>query len=70
MNKEMIGNAASAALSASAPVTGPAGLGVAFWTWLSGHDIAWFVGVASLVLICLQIREKLFPKGVSSDQLR
>lgn len=68
MNKEMIANAASAALNASAPVTGPAGLVVAGWTWLSGHDIAWFVGASSLVLIWLQIKEKLFPRKGGTAQ--
>ncbi|MBR8074352.1 hypothetical protein KDX14_33040 [Burkholderia cenocepacia] len=66
MHKESITAAASAVLSASAPVAGPGGLVIAGWNWLAGHDIAWFVGVASLILICLQIREKLFPKGASS----
>ncbi|MCA8075390.1 hypothetical protein LGM61_06655 [Burkholderia cepacia] len=64
----MIANAASATLSASAPITGPAGLGVAWWTWLSGHDIAWFVGVSSLILIWLQIKEKLFPRKGGAQQ--
>ncbi len=63
MNKEVITNAASAALNASAPITGPTGFVIAGWNWLSGHDIAWFVGLSSLILIWLQIREKLVSKG-------
>ncbi|AYY96940.1 hypothetical protein EGY19_05415 [Burkholderia multivorans] len=70
MSKDIVATAASTVLTASAPVAGPGGLVIAGWNWLAGHDIAWFVGVASLILICLQIREKLFPKGVSGDQLR
>lgn len=63
MNKEMITNAASAALSASAPILGPSGLVVAGWNWLAGHDIAWFVGVSSLFLIWLQIADRVRGKG-------
>lgn len=66
MSKEIAASAVSAVMSASAPVVGPSGLVVAGWNWLAGHDIAWFVGVASLILICLQIKEKLFPKGAAS----
>ena len=62
MTKDTIASAASAVLSATAPATGPGGLAVACWTWLAGHDIAWFVGASSLILIWLQIREKLFPR--------
>ncbi|MCA8251759.1 hypothetical protein LGM89_00650 [Burkholderia sp. AU31624] len=65
MTKEIAASAVSAAMSASAPIVGPSGLAVAGWNWLAGHDIAWFVGVASLILICLQIKEKLFPKGTA-----
>jgi hypothetical protein len=60
MNKDMVASAASTALNASAPVAGPLGLIVAGWNWFAGHDIAWFVGVSSLILIWFQILEKLF----------
>ncbi|HEF4751907.1 hypothetical protein UA17_01775 [Burkholderia multivorans] len=60
MNKDMVASAVSSALSASAPIAGPGGLIIAGWNWLAGHDIAWFVGVSSLILIWLQIREKIF----------
>ncbi|AIV66903.1 hypothetical protein [Burkholderia pseudomallei] len=63
MSKEIIASAASAVLNASAPIAGPGGLAIAAWNWLAGHDIAWFVGLSSLILIWLQIKEKLFPKG-------
>lgn len=60
MSKEIAANVASAVLSASAPIAGPGGLVIAGWNWLAGHDIAWYVGVSSLILIWLQIREKIF----------
>ncbi|HEM8998813.1 TPA: hypothetical protein U2T46_000848 [Burkholderia cenocepacia] len=63
MNKEMVTSAASAVLNAAAPISGPGGLAIAGWNWLAGHDIAWFVGLSSLILIWLQIKEKLSPKG-------
>lgn len=66
MSKEFIASATSAVLNAAAPVSGPGGLVIASWNWLAGHDIAWFVGLSSLILIWLQIREKLFPKGKAS----
>jgi hypothetical protein len=62
MNKEMIANATSAVLSASAPITGPAGLVVTGWTWFKGHDISWYVGILTIVLLSLQIRDRLFPR--------
>ncbi|MBJ9695763.1 hypothetical protein [Burkholderia cenocepacia] len=65
MAKDIAASAASAVLTASAPILGPSGLVVAGWNWLAGHDIAWFVGVSSLFLIWLQIKEKLFPRKES-----
>lgn len=62
MSKGLFNSAASTVLTATAPATGPVGIGVTFWTWLAGHDIAWFVGISSLILIWLQIRDKLFPR--------
>lgn len=62
MLKEMVNNAAIAVKNATAPIAGPGGVLVAGWNWLAGHDIAWFVGLSSLILIWLQIREKLFPR--------
>ncbi|RQS22404.1 hypothetical protein [Burkholderia sp. Bp8995] len=66
MNKDIAATAASAVLNASAPIAGPGGLVIAGWNWLAGHDIAWFVGVSSLILIWLQIRDKLFSRGQAS----
>ncbi|OXI24367.1 hypothetical protein CFB43_06635 [Burkholderia sp. AU15512] len=54
---------ASAIQSAVAQVLGAGGLAVAGWNWLAGHDIAWFVGASSLVLIWMQIADRLRGKG-------
>ena len=64
MNKEMISTAASAVANATAPIAGPMGGIVACWTWLRGHDISWFVGVLTIVVLLLQIRDRLFPRKV------
>ncbi|MBR8073347.1 hypothetical protein KDX14_27860 [Burkholderia cenocepacia] len=62
MDKEMVGNAVSGALAASAPATTAGGGLVAIWTWFNGHDISWWVGVLTIVLLLLQIRDRLFPR--------
>lgn len=62
MKHDFTASTASAVVNASAPVVGPSGLIIAGWNWLAGHDIAWFVGISSLILIWLQIREKIFPR--------
>lgn len=62
MNKEVIGNVTSVVANATSPIAGPMGGAVAFWTWLRGHDISWFVGVLTIVVLLLQIRDRLFPR--------
>ncbi|MCW3657535.1 hypothetical protein K6L27_05055 [Burkholderia cenocepacia] len=62
MTKEMISNAANAVSNAAATIAAPAGGIVTFWTWLKGHDISWFVGVLTIVVLLLQIRDRLFPR--------
>ncbi|EKS9794815.1 MULTISPECIES: hypothetical protein [Burkholderia] len=62
MDKEMAGNAVSGALAASSSATTAGGGVVAIWTWFNGHDISWWVGVFTIVLLLLQIRDRLFPR--------
>lgn len=33
-----------------------------FWNWLDGHTISWWVGVLTIVVLILQIRDHLFPR--------
>ncbi|WP_205191954.1 hypothetical protein [Burkholderia sp. LMG 13014] len=62
MKKELIDSAASAVVSATAPIAGPLGGVATLWTWLKGHDISWFVGVLTIFVLLLQIRDRLFPR--------
>jgi hypothetical protein len=62
MKNELISNAASAVTNATSPIATPAGGMVALWTWLNGHDISWWVGVLTIIVLLLQIRDRLFPR--------
>ncbi|CAB5082855.1 hypothetical protein IST4116A_01197 [Burkholderia cenocepacia] len=62
MRKELVDNAASAVASATSPIATPAGGLVTFWTWLNGHDISWYVGMLTIVVLLLQIRDRIFPR--------
>ncbi|TAM00140.1 MAG: hypothetical protein EPN70_23100 [Paraburkholderia sp.] len=62
MKKELLDSAASAVASATSPIAAPAGGIVTFWTWLNGHDISWYVGLLTIVVLLLQIRDRLFPR--------
>ncbi|EKS9798226.1 MULTISPECIES: hypothetical protein [Burkholderia] len=62
MTKETIANGASAVANATSPIAVPTGGVVTWWTWLTGHDISWFVGALTIVLLLLQIRDRLFPR--------
>jgi hypothetical protein len=67
MGKEIIASATSAVASATSPIAVPAGGIVTWWTWLTGHDISWFVGMLTIIVLLLQIRDRLFPrKGATS----
>lgn len=65
MSKETISNAASAVANATSPIAAPTGGLVAFWTWINGHDISWWVGVLTIIVLLLQIRDRLFPRQVA-----
>lgn len=68
--KEAISNAASSVASATSSIATPMGGIVTWWTWLTGHDISWFVGLLTIIVLLLQIRDRLFPgKGRSHEQL-
>lgn len=58
----MISNAASAVANATSPAAVPIGGLVTFWNWLNGHNISWWVGLLTIVVLILQIRDHLFPK--------
>jgi len=62
MKRELVDNVASAVASATSPIAAPAGGVVTFWTWLNGHDISWWVGLLTIVVLSLQIRDRLFPR--------
>jgi hypothetical protein len=62
MNKEAIGNAASAVANATSPIAVPTGGIVTWWTWLTGHDISWFVGLLTICVLLLQIKDHLWPR--------
>ncbi|MDN7893031.1 hypothetical protein QZM93_30970 [Burkholderia cepacia] len=64
MKKEIVANAASAVANATSAIAVPTGGVVTWWTWLTGHDISWFVGVLTIVVLLLQIRDRLFPRKV------
>ncbi|WP_175757595.1 hypothetical protein [Burkholderia cepacia] len=64
MKKEIVANAASAVANVTSPIAVPTGGLVTWWTWLTGHDISWFVGVLTIVVLLLQIRDRLFPRKV------
>ncbi|MEY1593620.1 hypothetical protein AB3K92_32900 [Burkholderia sp. Bmkn7] len=49
-------------LTASAPATTAGGVVVSIWTWFNGHDISWWVGVFTIALLLLQVRDRLFPR--------
>ncbi|CAJ8753467.1 Uncharacterised protein [Burkholderia pseudomallei] len=61
MSKEMISNAASAVANATSATAVPMGGIATFWNWLDGHTISWWVGVLTIVVLILQIRDHLFP---------
>ncbi|AOJ11932.1 hypothetical protein WS62_23540 [Burkholderia sp. ABCPW 14] len=63
MSKEMIGNAASAVANATSSAAVPMGGIVTFWNWLNGHNISWWVGLLTIVVLILQIRDHLFPRA-------
>lgn len=46
-------------------------VGANFWLWLTGHDINWWVGAATLIYIGLQgyvlIRDKLVHRAQGDD---
>jgi hypothetical protein len=60
--KDVIASATSAVSNTTAPVAIPGGLAVSIWTWLNGHDISWYVGMLTIVLLVLQIRDRIFPR--------
>ncbi|KVP11957.1 hypothetical protein WJ85_17140 [Burkholderia ubonensis] len=71
--KELIANAASSVANATSPAAVPGGVVVSVWTWLNGHDISWYVGLLTIVVLVLQIRDHLFPRrheGGKNEQLR
>ncbi|PRF91668.1 hypothetical protein C6Q23_10070 [Burkholderia multivorans] len=68
MIKETISNAASTVASATAAIATPMGGIVTWWTWLTGHDISWFVGLLTIIVLLLQIRDRLFPGRRSSHE--
>ncbi|WP_090806961.1 hypothetical protein [Paraburkholderia tuberum] len=63
MIKDLIASATNAVSSTTAPIAIPGGAAVSIWTCLNGHDISWWVGVFTIVLLVLQIRDRLFPKS-------
>lgn len=60
--KDLIASATNAVSSTMAPVAIPGGVAVSIWTWINGHDISWWVGMLTVVLLVLQIRDRLFPR--------
>ncbi|TDV39511.1 hypothetical protein C7405_101630 [Paraburkholderia caballeronis] len=62
MSKDLIASAAAAVSSTTAPIAIPGGAAVSIWTWINGHDISWWVGALTIVLLVLQIRDRIFPR--------
>lgn len=60
MMKEMISNAASVVSNATSTAAVPMGGLVTFWNWLNGHNISWWVGLLTIIVLILQIRDHLF----------
>lgn len=63
MNKDLIASATRAISDATAPMATPAGIASTAWCWLTAHDIGWFVACSTLLLIWLQIIDRLRGKG-------
>ena len=62
MIKDLVAIATNAVSSTTAPIAIPGGAAVSIWTWFDGHDISWWVGALTVVLLVLQIRDRLFPR--------
>lgn len=62
MNKDLIASAAAAVSNVTAPFALPGGFAVSVWTWIDGHGVSWWVGMLTIVLLVLQIYDRLFGR--------
>lgn len=59
----MIASTARAISDATAPYVTPAGIVSSAWCWLTAHEIGWYVACSTLLLIWLQIIDRMRGKG-------